>query len=88
MEFLNESQSESGEKFEKLIGGILSNSNIIKDVSYKNGVLTISSDGTLKSIDTSLIVGLLQDQANITKLKKEYSGLQSIQFNNIKIDIK
>lgn len=89
-QFLNESenQTEAGKNFEDLIGGVLENTDIIKDVQFKNKVLTVIPNGKLGKIDVSLIAGLLQDKSNVEKLKKEFKGIQSIQFEKMTIDIK
>lgn len=87
LEFINESQTTSGENFEELIGGILKDTKIIKDVKFVDGKLTITPNGKVEKIDTSLIIGLLQDPANVKKLKKQYSNIKSIHFNNISIGI-
>ena len=88
-DFLNEAakQSQAGKDFEEMIGGILKDTDIIRDVKFKDGILTLEPDGKLGKMDVSLIVGLLQDTSNIEKMKDMYKGLKKIQFEKMTLDI-
>jgi hypothetical protein len=87
-QFLNEAeQTKAGIEFEELIGGALKGTDIIQDVQFKDGVLKVIPNGKLGKIDISLISGMLQDDANVKKLKKEFNGINSIKFEKMTIDI-
>jgi len=97
-DFIGESQKDSvneakqtkeAESFEKLIGGILADTNIIQDVKYNDSSkeLDVIPDGKLGNVDVSLIAGLLQDKKNIEKLKKEFKGIKTIKFDKMTIEI-
>jgi hypothetical protein len=88
-QFLNESnsQSDTGKDFEDLIGGILKGSKIIKDVVIDGKVLNVIPNGKLGKIDLALIMGLLQDQSNLDKLRKEFKGIKAIQLDKITLDV-
>jgi hypothetical protein len=89
-QFLNESekQTKAGKDFEDLIGGVLKNSDIIKDVVFKDKELDVIPNGKLGKIDVSLIMGLLQDNSNVDKLKNVFKGIKSIKFDKMTIEVK
>ena len=88
-QFLNEAeQTQAGAEFEELIGGALDGTDIIQDVQFKDGVLTVVPNGKLGKIDVPLISGMLQDDANVKNLKKKFKGINSIKLEKMTIEIK